>query len=148
MILKPLVTLAALASLAAAPAAALEKPNEARDRMRALGIEAPAGKKLEKAIARAERHPLGSLKNPIRENMPKGQAAYLARLRCADGQTPHAARRGNVGQGPYGSIVDLYDVTCPGKPSVEIHMDLYHDGPETRPVPGFTVAPPEAAPSA
>jgi hypothetical protein len=147
MILKSLIALAVVASLAAAPAAAFEKPNQARDTMRSLGLKPPSGKKLEKMIAKAEKHPLGTLKNPIRENMPQGQMAYLARLRCADGQAPAYARRGNVGMGVYGSIIDLYDVTCPGKPSVEIHMDMYHDGPETRPVPGFTVAPADAATS-
>ena len=137
---KPLIAFAALATLAAAmPAAAEHKPNKARDTMRELGVKAPTGKKLQKKIAEAEKHPLGSLKNPIRENMPEGQRAYLARLRCPDGQTPAATRRGNVGAGVYGSIIDLYDVTCPGAKPVEVHMDMYHDGPENRPVPGFTI---------
>jgi hypothetical protein len=143
---KPLIALAALAGLAAVPAAAQNKPNEARDIMNQMGM-APTAAELAKAVAEAEKHPLGSLKNPVRENMPKGQRAYLARLRCADGQAPAAQRRGNVGVGVFGFTVDLYDVTCPGKPPVEVHMDMYHDGPENRPVPGFTIAPAEAAPS-
>ena len=114
--------------------------------MRELGL-APSAEKLAKLIAKAEKHPLGSLRNPIRENMPQGQLAYLARLRCADGQTPAFARRGNVGLGVYGSIIDRYDVTCPGQKPVEVHMDMYHDGPENRPVPGFTIAAAEPAPS-
>jgi hypothetical protein len=24
---------------------------------------------------------------------------------------------------------------------VEVYMDMYHDGPEQRPIPGFTIAP-------
>ncbi len=148
MVLKALAVLAALASLAAAaPAAAQHKPNEARDTMRSFGFEPPTGKKLEEIIAKAERHPLGSKKNPIRENMPQGEIAYLSRLRCADGKAPAFSRQGNVGQGPYGSIVDLYIVTCKGAKPVEVYMDMYHDGPETRPVPGFTIAAEEPAPS-
>jgi hypothetical protein len=148
MSLKPLIVLAALASLAAAPAAAQHKSNEARDTMRALGVEAPTGKKLEKLIAKAEKHPLGARANPVRENMPEGEIAYLRRLRCADGTPPAFKRTGNVGEGVYGSIIDLYLVTCTGKAPVEVHMDMYHDGPETRTVPGFTLAPAAPAPGA
>ena len=148
MSLKPLILAAALASLAAAaPAAALEKPNEARDTMRSLGMEVPSGKKLQRMIGEAEKHPLGSRKNPIRENMPQGQRAYLERLRCPGGEKPAATRQGNIGEGVYGSIVDLYIVTCPGAKPVEVHMDMYHDGPEDRPVPGFTMAAAQAPPS-
>ena len=51
-------------------------------------------------------------------------------------------RRGNVGIGVFGNIIDLYDVNChsakPGK--VEIYMDMYFTGKgEQRPVPGFTI---------
>lgn len=147
MSLKPLIVAAALAALAAVPAAALEKPNQARDTMRSLGMKIPSGKKLEKKIAEAEKHPLGSVKNPIRENMPQGQRAYLDRLRCPGGEKPAATRHGNIGEGVYGSIVDLYIVTCPGAKPVEVHMDMYHDGPEDRPVPGFTIVAAEAPPS-
>ena len=140
MSLKLLASLAALA-MVAAPAAAQERPNRARDTMRALGLEPMSGKKLEKTIAKAERSPLGSKANPIRENMPEGELAYLARLRCADGAKPTAVRKGNVGTGIYGSIVDLYAVTCPGAEPVDVYMDMYHDGPENRPVPGFTIVP-------
>ncbi len=99
-------------------------------------------KKLKKAIAAAEAHPLGSAKNPVRAEMPGGQRAYLSNLRCADGNAPTFQRRGNIGPGVYRTIVDLYDVDCgtaaPGK--VEIIMDMYHPGHfETRPVEGFTI---------
>jgi hypothetical protein len=137
--------LLAAAGLLVSAAAAAERPNEARDIMKSLGGAGLSGKKLEKAIAAADRHPLGSRKNPVRENMPAGQLAYLRRLRCADGATPQPARKGNVGVGVFRNIVDLYTVTCPGGAPVEVYMDMYHDGPELRPIPGFTIVPPEPA---
>jgi hypothetical protein len=136
-----LAAFVAAAALSAAPAIAQPKPNEARDMMRQLHMGGLEGGKLAKAIAKAEASPLGSKANPVRENMPKGEYAYLRRLRCPDGQAPAASRVGNVGTGVYGNIVDLFQVTCPGAASVQVYMDMYHDGPETRPVPGFTMAP-------
>ena len=135
--------LAALAMLGAiaGPAAAQSRPNEARDMMRELGMKPLSGKKLAKVIAKAELSPLGSKANPVRENMPAGQLAYLARLRCADGSTPAYVRQGNIGPGIYRSIVDHYRVTCAGAAPVDVYMDMYHDGPELRPIPGFTIAP-------
>jgi len=138
MSLKLLAAILALAS-AAAPAAAQHRPNEARDTMRQLHMSGLEGDKLETAVARAEASPLGSKANPVRENMPKGEYAYLRRLRCADGRTPEASRVGNVGTGVFGNIVDLFRVTCPGAAAVEVYMDMYHDGPETRPIPGFKI---------
>lgn len=133
---KPMLfAMLALTMSMAAPANA-EIPNMARD-MIGGGMK---GKKLAKAIAEAEKHPLGSRENPVRENMPQGQRAYLSKLRCADDSAPGFTRAGNVGPGPYGSIVDLYMVTCKDQPAVEVYMDMYHDGGETRPVPGFTFA--------
>lgn len=140
MAFKTLVILA-LASALAAPSAAQGRPNEARDMMRAMGMKTMSGKKLEKAIAKAERNPLGSKANPVRENMPTGQLAYLGRLRCPDGAKPAYTRDGNVGLGVYKNIVDAYSVTCPGAAPVKVYMDMYHDGPENRPVPGFTIVP-------
>jgi hypothetical protein len=143
-----LVALAALTGLLAFPAAAQHRPNEARDMMKRFGGGGLTGKKLDNAIAKAAAHPLGSKLNPVRENMPEGQIAYLGRLRCPDGNAPAFERRGSIGVGVFGNIVDAYSVTCPGKPARDIHIDMYHDGPETRPVPGFTIAaepPPRAA---
>jgi hypothetical protein len=138
--LKPRIALMILVA-AAAPAGAQEKPNEGRELMRSLGMGGLSGKALEKAIAKAEKSPLGSKANPVRENMPEGERAYLARLRCADGAKPEAERKGNVGSGVYGNHVDLYSVTCPGAEPLEVYMDMYHDGPELRPIAGFTVVP-------
>jgi hypothetical protein len=98
------------------------------------------GEKLEAAIRAAEALPLGSDKNPVRVNMPVGEQAYLRRLRCEDGNAPGFDRGGSVGRGPFGFIVDVYNVTCPGKAAVEVYMDMYHERRENRPVPGFTIA--------
>ncbi|MBV9930393.1 MAG: hypothetical protein JO013_05565 [Alphaproteobacteria bacterium] len=144
MSLKVLAAALAL-TCAAAPAAAQNRPNQARDMMRELHMGGLEGAKLAKAIARAEASPLGSKANPVRENMPRGEYAYLHRLRCPDGQAPSATRVGNVGTGVYGNIVDLFQVACPGARPVEVYIDMYHDGPETRPVPGFTIEPPPTA---
>ncbi len=100
------------------------------------------GKKLETAILKANEHPLGSDKNPVRVNMPYGQRAYLAKLKCSDGKTPAFQRGGSVGIGPFGSIVDVYDVDCgaaaPG--NVAVFMDMYHANHEEKnAVPGFTM---------
>jgi hypothetical protein len=141
MRLTRLIALTALGCAAAVPVAAQQRPNEARDMMRAIGMHGLEGKKLAKAIARAETHPLGTKANPVRENMPEGEWAYLDRLRCADGRKPAASRVGNVGTGVYRNIVDLFQVTCPGAAPVDVYMDMYHDGPELRPIPGFTMAP-------
>jgi hypothetical protein len=136
-----LTAAAALALAAAATSAQAERPNEGRSMMRALKMGGLEGKKLEKAIAKAETKPLGSKDNPIRENMPVGEIAYLSRLRCPGGETPAFERGGNVGTGVYRNIIDVYAVTCPGAAPVQVYMDMYHDGPETRPVPGFTIEP-------
>ena len=97
------------------------------------------------AVAKVEASgaPLGSKGNPVRASMPPGQRAYLDRLRCSDGKPPAYQRGGNVGDGPYGKIVDVYMVTCAGAQpaSAEVHMDMYHDHVEDRPVAGFTIVP-------
>jgi hypothetical protein len=107
------------------------------------GESALQGKKLDKAIARAEAHPLGSLENPVRASMPPGQHAYLAQLRCSDGQAPAFRRAGNVGVGVFGNIIDHYVLRCAtGEPAeASVYMDMYHRGhTESRAVPGFTMA--------
>ncbi|RYD50511.1 MAG: hypothetical protein EOP60_11485 [Sphingomonadales bacterium] len=60
-------------------------------------------------------------------------------MRCADGNAPKYVRLGSAGNGPYAFIIDSYGVTCPGKTQVLVYIDMYHDGGETRPVPGFTI---------
>lgn len=99
---------------------------------------------LSAALATASAFPLGSRDNPIRAESPKGQRAYLSRLRCADGHAPYFSRIGNVGPGVFQSIVDDYAVDCgtsaPGQ--VHIMMDMYFKGyVEDRAVPGFSILP-------
>jgi hypothetical protein len=139
--MKKLLIGLALCSALAFPAAAQERPNQGRDLMRELGQGGLEGNALAQAIAKAENQPLGSRANPVRENMPAGEVAYLRRLRCSDGRAPAHERVGNIGPGVYGNIIDHYKVTCQGAPPTEVYMDMYHDGPENRPIPGFTIAP-------
>lgn len=105
------------------------------------------GPSLQKAIAEAAKHPLGSQRNPIRVNMPPGQREYLSRLRCSDGKPPLFERVGNFGAGVFGSIIDGYRVVCPtGQPRESlIFMDMYHPThTETQAPPGFTIVSPDA----
>lgn len=100
------------------------------------------GRQLDAAVQRAERNPLGSKSNPVRAQMPPGEIAYLRRLRCGDGTAPTFSRMGSFGDGPYGNIIDGYQVDCgsaaPGR--VQVFMDMYHPGfIESRPVPGVTI---------
>jgi hypothetical protein len=99
------------------------------------------GSKLAAAVATASAYPLGSEQNPVRANMPTGERAYLERLRCSDGNAPTYERSGSVGEGPYGMIMDVYQVECLSgqPPKASIYMDMYHDHVEDRPVPGFTI---------
>lgn len=115
--------------------------DELTDLLSLLGADRAKGAKLEALIDEAGKHPLGSRKNPIRVNMPAGQRSYLGRLRCPDDTAPAFSRDGSVGIGPYGSILDVYSVICPGDPPrlTKIFMDMYHpDHIETAPPEGFT----------
>ena len=111
-----------------------------RQMMREIGGGGLEGEALATAIVEAEKHPLGSKDNPVRVNMPVGERAYLDQLRCVTGEAPSYFRGGNVGVGPFGYIVDLYQVTCPGSDAIPIYMDMYHETSEPRPVPSFTMA--------
>ncbi len=102
------------------------------------------GAELERRLAAAAAHPLGSRENPVRAAMPPGQRAYLQRLRCADGQAPSFSRLGNFGPGVYDNIIDGYELTCAGGTPARtvVFMDMYHRSHvEDRPVPGFTIVP-------
>lgn len=102
------------------------------------------GAALDAALKAAEKHPMGSEKNPVRADMPEGQRAYLQRLRCANGKPPNYQRAGNIGPGVFGSIVDLYEVRCDGSTpaEAEVYMDMYFPGHvEQRTVPGFLLTP-------
>lgn len=89
------------------------------------------------------KHPLGSEDNPVRAAGVAGQREYLSRLICADGQPiTQFSRVGSVGEGPYGFILDLYEVTCntdQGFVTHSVYMDLYHkDYRESLPAKGFS----------
>jgi hypothetical protein len=118
----------------------------AKDAQLTGGIFGPAlsPSKMKKAIAAADAHPLGSEQNPIRGSDPAGERAYLQRLRCSDGSAPEFERGGSVGVGPFGNILDVYDVRCAtGTPaSSSVYMDMYHRHVEVRPIAGFTISAP------
>lgn len=65
----------------------------------------------------------------------------IAEYHCADGSMPlggdvragGAARRGNVGEGPDGHILDLYDIPCP-EGVASIYVDGYHCEEELAPL--------------
>lgn len=89
--------------------------------------------------------PLGSEGNPVRTFLPRGQHAYLSRLVCPDGSTPSFHRIKNYGYGVYTTIIDGYHVQCGGV-AHKIFLDMYHPTyRERRPVPGFTIRPPNDA---
>lgn len=95
---------------------------------------------LQRAIAAAAAHPLGSSENPIRVAGPEGAQAYLSRLKCGDGSAPKVGAKAQGGVGAYGSIVDLYSIDCgaaaPGK--LDLRIDIYHEeNVESRAPAGF-----------
>ena len=89
--------------------------------------------------------PLGSEANPVRCAHPAGERAYLDRLRCPSGDPASYKRAGSVGEGPYETIMDLYEVKCPEWPdAISVYMDMYHEKyTETRPVPTFSITAPK-----
>lgn len=134
-----LLAICAMVSFVALPPA-LARDDDMAALMRSLGGGGLTGKKLKRAIEKADAYPLGSKDNPVRVDGPLGERAYLARLRCADGKAPDFNRDGSVGSSPYGYIMDLYSVRCREVPVVSVYMDMYHsDAAESRPVPGFTI---------
>ncbi len=135
------MTLAALAAAAAPQRPLREQSPVPRD------ILAPAGsgnsdEEIERAIAAANAHPLGTAANPIRVGGPEGARAYLATLRCADGRSPTIGTVREGGVGAFGSILQLYPLDCgaaaPGR--VELNVDHYQEEhPESRAPAGFRV---------
>jgi CHAT domain-containing protein len=86
---------------------------------------------------------LGSDRAPVKVGGAAGQRAYLSRLRSKDGTTPKWQRRGSIGVGIYGNIIDVYDIEDASTGRVaSICMDMYHPGYyERRPIPGFSLTP-------
>jgi hypothetical protein len=148
-----LITMGLSALLAIAPATA-QKPDEANaadqtlremmdELLRNAGEpETPSGSSLDQLIEAASAHPLGGQENPVRADTPRGQRAYLDRLRCENGNAPTYNRVGNFGRGVFGTIIDGYAVECEGSApaSTTVYMDMYHAGySEPEAVPGFTI---------
>jgi hypothetical protein len=111
--------------------------------LRRLAGEAPLSEAdLAARIAAAATQPLGSADNPVRAEMPAGQRAYIARLRCPDGAAPDIAGRFNIGLGPFGGVVDAYRLDCRSDGVRTLHLDMYHPGHrETAAAAGWTIAP-------
>lgn len=107
--------------------------------------QAQGRKDVEQRIAEAEaNHPLGSRENPVRVHLPKGEYEYLFLLQCPDKTFPRHKRIGSFGEGPYGTIIDGFEVECGGVEPFKaiIYMDMYFPGyAESRPVEGFTLLP-------
>lgn len=140
---------AALAAslLVAAPAAAEEKPGDRtrtpEQMMREFGFASDQDD-LAAAIAAAQAYPLGTIRNPVRVGGPEGERAYIARLRCSNGEAPRVGARTAAGAGAFGSVVASYSLDCgaaaPGRFS--LIMDMYHEEHDETAAPaGFTLAP-------
>jgi hypothetical protein len=131
------------ASLAATATATAKPPREQSPASREILADVGSGNsdaELQRTIAAAAVHPLGSAENPIRVAGPGGAQAYLSRLKCGDGSAPRIGAKGQGGIGAYGSIVDLYPVDCgaaaPGK--LNLRVDIYHEeNVESRAPAGF-----------
>ena len=138
------LTILALLAIATAATASAQKPSgEPVDLLEAMGLT-PDQERVRAAIEAAAVHPLGSRENPVRVGGPRGERAYIARLRCADGSRPRVGLRGSVGVGPFLTILDAYPLDCgaasPGQ--VTLFMDMYHSQhAEDRAPPEFTIVP-------
>jgi tetratricopeptide (TPR) repeat protein len=100
------------------------------------------GKQVQVDEAKLARYPLGSKDNPVRTGSPAGQRDYLRRLVCDNNEmVSTATRQGSAGIGPFGTIIDAYEVICDTNKGVVTHivyLDMYHgDYEETRPAAGF-----------
>lgn len=83
---------------------------------------------------------LGARTNPICCDDPSGERYYINRLRDQSGKRPTFVRRGSVGTGPYGNMLDLYLLSSPAMADREIYMDMYHRGyVELEPIPGYLI---------
>jgi hypothetical protein len=138
------MTLAALAAAAAAPQRPLREQSPVPKDILAAAGSGNSDEEIERAIAAANAHPLGTAANPIRVGGPEGARAYLATLRCADGKSPRigAAREGGVGA--FGSVLQLYPIDCggaaPGR--LELNIDHYQEEhSESRAPAGFSLQP-------
>lgn len=122
---------------------------EASDEEVTAVLTALFGESIEVDEATLAQYPLGSKENPIRVDGPMGQRSYLSRLICTNNEQVSAFQRtGNAGVGPFGNIIDLYEVICDtyqGAVTHTVYLDMYHgDYEETRPAAGFIAVKPAA----
>ena len=71
---------------------------------------------------------------------PKAQREYFESLRDSRGHPVEFRRKGNVGPGPYGGIVDVYEVKTRDGETARIYIDMSHPdhAPANQPAPpGF-----------
>lgn len=92
--------------------------------------------------SKTDKFPLGSKENPVRVGGPEGQRNYLSRLVCDNNEQVSAyGRLGSSDVGPYGTIMDIYEVICDTDKGVvkhEVILDMYHyNYIETQPAAGF-----------
>lgn len=135
-------TVSMMAALLGLAGCANAPENDMSDLMSFMGAVSPA--ESNRVAQGLGGKPFGSAQNPVRANMPEGQRAYLSRLRCANGRAPTFGRMGSFGAGPYGSIIDGYEVLCAGSSPArsEVFLDMYHASHvEAAAVPGFTIVP-------
>ena len=133
----------AFAAVSLAAAASAQPPREKSPASREILADVGSGntdEELQRAIAAAAAHPLGTAENPVRVAGPEGTQAYLGRLKCADGSAPRIGARREGGVGAYGSLVELYPLDCgaaaPGK--LDLRVDIYHqENVESRAPAGF-----------
>jgi hypothetical protein len=135
---------AAILLLSAAPASAqrLGARTASPESMVAQLSPASPEEEMRALAAAADAFPLGTLENPVRVGGPDGERAYLARLRCADGNAPRIGARREAGIGAFGSVVGAYEIGCGAAATGRIVFDMYHEEHvETRAPAGFTLQP-------
>lgn len=65
--------------------------------------------------------------NPIPVNDAVGERAYIQSLQCQCGAPFLYKRRGSVGKGPDGHMLDLYQLVCfKSKCKIDLYFDMYH----------------------
>jgi hypothetical protein len=108
----------------------------------ALSLCDPTGADVPTTAPATQAAALGSAENPVRCDGPRGERAYLSRLRDAAGKSPSFFREGSFGRGPHGHIVDRYEVTASDGTKSHVYMDMYFPNyEEAEPVPGFNIVP-------
>jgi hypothetical protein len=126
----PFIAIPLIAAAQAAPPAGKIGARNAPPETLFAGIgEGSSDAELERLVAAAAAHPLGTLANPVRVGGPEGARAYLGRLRCADGSAPKVGARADGGVGAYGTVTERFALDCggaaPGR--VDVILDVYHE---------------------